>query len=241
MTAGPLFSHTRGPAEVIGVHGAQGHTRWTCFTRRAGLDGDWEAIEWASVPPGGLSGEHLHTRTEEVYVILSGRGEVCLNGDPTRVTAGDMILTTTGTRHSLRNVGDTPLDWLVIELLAPATAAVVRGLPETPEGTGMKSRIVNLREEGTFDPREVFAGPLEEVAIQRLAHGDDLSLEAAGREYTIFVLSGNGRAVHPDTDVELVPGTSVTLPLGARLTIQPGVDGLELFRASLAVPGRGAR
>lgn len=236
MTA-VLVSSTREPAEVVGVHGAAGKTQWTCFTRRAGLVADWEAIEWASVPPGGLSGEHLHTRTEEIYVIMTGRGEMSLDGVGTEVSSGDMILTTTGTRHSLRNTGDVPLDWLVIELLSPQTASAVRGRSKSPERTKMNSKIVNLRSEGRFDPREVFAGGLEETVIEQLSAGNDLSLDATECEHTVFVISGQGVAVHEHGKVELTAGTSVTLPRGARLTIEPGSDGLEIFRASLRIPG----
>ncbi|WP_158013531.1 hypothetical protein [Carbonactinospora thermoautotrophica] len=74
MTEHFVWSTIDTPSEVYGVHGAEGLTYWKCLARRDGLAGPWEAVEWASVPPGGVSGEHLHTRTEEVYFILSGRG-----------------------------------------------------------------------------------------------------------------------------------------------------------------------
>ncbi|GAB3491317.1 cupin domain-containing protein [Amycolatopsis cihanbeyliensis] len=124
----PLIVGDIGSASVVhGVHGTTGVSGWKCFTRRTGLSGDWEAVEWASLPPGGLSGEHVHTRTEELYFIISGHGRMLLDGRPHDVRAGDVILTGLGTRHGLRNVGSEELRWLVIEISAPATAAVLRG------------------------------------------------------------------------------------------------------------------
>jgi mannose-6-phosphate isomerase-like protein (cupin superfamily) len=113
------------PSEVYGVHGSEGLSRWKCLARGAGLSGSWEAVEWAWIPAGGVSGEHLHTRTEEVYFILSGRGEITLNGQPHQVQAGDLILTGVGTRHGLRNTGTDGLGWLVIEMASPATAVAL--------------------------------------------------------------------------------------------------------------------
>ncbi len=126
MHDGVIIADLEDPSVVHGVHGTAGLSRWKCLARRAGLSGAWEAIEWAWLPPGGVSGEHVHTRTEEVYFILSGRGEMLLDGTPRPVGPGDLVLTGLGTRHGLRNVGDEGLGWLVIELLSPATAGVLR-------------------------------------------------------------------------------------------------------------------
>lgn len=79
-------------------------------------------MEWAWIPPGGVSGEHLHTRTEEIYFILSGCGQITVDGRPYQVQTGDLILTSVGTRHGLRNTGTEGLGWLVIEVASPATA-----------------------------------------------------------------------------------------------------------------------
>jgi len=223
------------PVEVHGVHGAAGVTSWTCFSRRAGLDGDWEAIEWASVPVGGVSGEHRHTRTEEIYFILSGQAEVRLDGRPYVLGPGGLVLTCVGSTHALHNVGTSPVDWLVIEMLSPDTAAAVRDRDVSDRRTGMGSKVVNLAELGQFDPREVFAGPLENIALRSLADGETLDLAAHGREHTLFVIEGSGHAKSGSTEVSLAAGTSVTLPLGTELTVLAGQPGLKIFLATMAV------
>jgi mannose-6-phosphate isomerase-like protein (cupin superfamily) len=129
MLSGMTVADVSDPGVVHGVHGTSGESWWKCLARRPGLTGPWEAVEWASLPPGGVSGEHLHTRTEEIYFILRGSGEILLNGRSRPASAGDVILTRLGDRHGLVNSADGPLDWLVVELTAalPFRAATSDG------------------------------------------------------------------------------------------------------------------
>ncbi|WP_441249286.1 cupin domain-containing protein [Kitasatospora sp. McL0602] len=226
-----IVADTRQPADVHGVHGTRGLTQWACLARRAGLRGGWEAVEWARIPPGGVSGEHLHTRTEEVYVLLGGQGEITLDGRPTRVTAGDAVLTGLGTTHGLRNTGTEALEWLVIEMPAapnaPAPAPVLR-----------HAVITNLRRVGPVDPGVVFTGPLRRLEVVRLAPGEKAVLETDGVEHTVFVTTGSGRAATGDVRVPLMPGRALTLPLGTGAALTAGLDGLEYVHAVLAVTER---
>ncbi|NOZ59181.1 MAG: cupin domain-containing protein [Euryarchaeota archaeon] len=63
----------------------------------------------ARVKPGDRTREHLHRKSEEVYYILSGEGEVYLNGKGARVEAGDAVLIPPGTRHYVVNTGEEEL------------------------------------------------------------------------------------------------------------------------------------
>jgi mannose-6-phosphate isomerase-like protein (cupin superfamily) len=235
MRSAVIVADSRRPADVYGVHGAAGLTHWTCLARRTGLHGGWEAVEWAGLPPGAVSGEHLHTRTEEMYLLLRGRGEVTLDGRAHRVAAGDVVLTGLGTRHGLRNTGTEPLEWLVIEMTATETATA----PTTPI---MHSAVVtNLRGIGRLDPRVVFTGPLRALEVLRLPAGGRAHLAAEGMEHTVYVTEGGGRAAPSGAEtgevrVPLAPGTALTLPLGTGVTLTAGPDGLEYVHAELAVP-----
>ncbi|OJT26061.1 hypothetical protein BO221_09540 [Archangium sp. Cb G35] len=253
MREGVIIGDLEDPSVVHGVHGTTGLSQWKCLARRAGLFGSWEAVEWAWIPPGGISGEHVHTRTEEVYFILSGRGEMTLDGKPHPVGPGSLILTGLGTKHGLRNVGDVGLGWLVIELLSPHTAAVLRGAE--PPGPGPAPRpptqrgeedvtnavVLNLRQTYEVNPRGVFTGPLRSIRLVNLKPGQRAELSAAGEEHTLFTLSGSGEISSGDGAVPLKYGVSVTLPLGTGMTVTAGDEGLEYFLASLEVPGGGAR
>ncbi|MER7703591.1 cupin domain-containing protein [Kitasatospora sp. NPDC097605] len=234
MRSAVVIADTTAPADVHGVHGAAGTTQWTCLARRAGLTGDWEAVEWARVPAGGVSGEHLHTRTREVYVLLTGEGEVTLDGRPHAVRAGDAVLTAVGTRHGLRNTGAGPLEWLVIELPA--------GPPAPDPGRRVGSTVVrDLRRAGPLDPSAVLGGPLCLLRHVELATGEGDFLLADGVEHTAFVIGGTGRAGTGGLRVPLRPGTAFTLPLGTALDLAAGAGGLVYLHAELVPGGGGPR
>ncbi|UQA56805.1 cupin domain-containing protein [Polyangium aurulentum] len=249
MREGLIIGDLEDPSVVHGVHGTEGLSKWKCLARRAGLFGAWEAVEWAWLPPGGVSGEHVHTRTEEVYFILSGRGEMSLNGQPRAVGPGDLVLTGLGTKHGLRNVGEHGLGWLVIELLGPATAATLRGASAPADriagqaterkGEGGMAMIVNLLETPEVDPSAVFTGPLRKIGLVHLGPSQRAELCADGAEHALFTLGGSGEAASGEARVPLKYGVAVTLPLGAALEIDAGPDGLDYFLASLEVPSGG--
>ncbi|MEV6977353.1 cupin domain-containing protein [Kitasatospora sp. NPDC093806] len=231
MRSAVVVADTGAPADVHGVHGAAGVTQWACLARRAGLTGAWEAVEWARIPAGGVSGEHLHTRTREVYVLLAGEGEVTLDGRPYPVRAGDAVLTAVGTRHGLRNTGAGPLEWLVIELPADPV-----GGTKGSEDVG-STVVADLRRSGPLDPSAVIGGPLRLLRHVELAPGGRAELAADGVEHTLFVTGGGGRAGIGGLRVPLRAGTAVTLPLGTAVGLAAGPDGLGYVHAELTLPG----
>ena len=65
-----------------------------------------------SFHPG--SGVGLHTQKEdEIYYVLSGRGQMTLDGKTVDVTPGTAVLTRTGSSHSLKQVGTEDLVVLI--------------------------------------------------------------------------------------------------------------------------------
>ncbi|WP_380281054.1 cupin domain-containing protein [Kitasatospora purpeofusca] len=239
MRSAVVIADTTAPADVHGVHGAAGITQWTCLARRAGLAGDWEAVEWARIPAGGISGEHLHTRTREVYVLLTGEGEVTLDGRPHAVRAGDAVLTAVGTRHGLRNTGDGPLEWLVIEL--PAEPPTEPPADRTVPGPFGSTVVRDLRRTGPLDPSAVIGGPLRLLRHVELTTGEREFLIADGVEHTAFVLGGHGRAGAGNVRMPLRPGTALTLPLGTAADLAAGPGGLAYLHAELVPQGGGLR
>ncbi|MGW7425176.1 cupin domain-containing protein [Streptomyces sp. NPDC054813] len=230
-----------GAATVHGVHGAVGRTRWKCFAGRRQLDSATEAVEWASVPPGGLSGEHRHTRTEEIYLVLRGHGEFLFNGAPHRVGPGSLALTAPGNVHGLRNTGDADLDWWVIETLAPGTDAVLSGADLSHPGVPPMGDAVihDLFEERTISTAGVFTGPLRRVESVELDPGRRTELGASDAELAVFVHSGEGRATADGTTAGLSPDTCVTLGAGTSTEFE-AVTPLRLLIVTLALPGHRA-
>jgi mannose-6-phosphate isomerase-like protein (cupin superfamily) len=58
--------------------------------------------------PGSAIGYHLQEK-DEIYCIISGKGEMTVNGKTFTVLAGDAILTRAGNSHGLRPTGDSNL------------------------------------------------------------------------------------------------------------------------------------
>jgi mannose-6-phosphate isomerase-like protein (cupin superfamily) len=240
MSSAVAIGDVRTPAHVVGVHGTTGVSYWKCLTRRLGLFASWEAVEWACIPPGGVSGAHLHTRTEELYFILTGSGRIAWDGGRRDVNPGDLIITPVGARHELTNTGPDPLQWLVIEMSAAAQSAALAGRATKNESTrtGMpvSLHVIHLREVGRFDATAALDGPIRDVRLVRLAAGESLDLDARDSEYTMFTVDGRGTAVTGTAANALTAGVAVTLPLGTRVRAQAADDAeLELFVARLAV------
>jgi mannose-6-phosphate isomerase-like protein (cupin superfamily) len=238
VTVSLLVGSTDNPASVHGVHGAAGVTRWACLASRRDLSSHCEAVEWASVPPDGMSGEHRHTRTEESYFIIRGSGEILLNGAAQPVEPGSLVLTGIGATHGLRNIGATDLDWLVIECLSPATSAVLAGRSrEQGEVPVSNALVVDMTREPSVETSAVFSGPLKRIELVALTSGQERKFASVGVEHTVFVLSGSALAVSGGTQSRLEAGHCVTVPLGGAVTIAAESERVELFTAVLSVDG----
>ncbi|MGH3697354.1 MAG: hypothetical protein ACRDRX_25780 [Pseudonocardiaceae bacterium] len=96
--------------------------------------------------------------------------------------------------------------------------------------------LINLREIREIDARNFLTGPLGRIRLPQLLPGQRETLVADTHEHTLFTVQGTGSAVTGSATVPLQHGVALTLPLGSSVTIEAGVEGLELFIASLATP-----
>lgn len=62
--------------------------------------------------PGSGVGYHEQAE-DEIYYVLSGKGEMTLDGKKVEVTPGTAVLTRTGSSHGLRQVGSEDLTILI--------------------------------------------------------------------------------------------------------------------------------
>ncbi len=120
-----IINSSDGPAEIVGVHGGTGPMFWKRLATGGMLHGDWESFEYCRVPPGSTIGEHVHSRTEEIYYIVAGRGEMSVDDARREVGPGDLIVTPLNGKHGLANIGVSDLEFLVVEVLPPAITAVL--------------------------------------------------------------------------------------------------------------------
>ena len=69
-----------------------------------------QSVAEARLAPGQATERHYHARTEEIYFVLEGEGQMEVDGDRRRIVAGDAILIPPGARHQIRAEG--PLRFL---------------------------------------------------------------------------------------------------------------------------------
>ena len=66
--------------------------------------------------PGAEIGWHVHKGDGETYYILSGKGEYSDNGNIITVGPGDVTFVDEGEGHSMKNIGDEPLEAIALIL-----------------------------------------------------------------------------------------------------------------------------
>jgi mannose-6-phosphate isomerase-like protein (cupin superfamily) len=71
-----------------------------------------QSLAEASLPAGGSTRRHRHPRTEELYVLLEGRGEMEVAGERRSVGPGDAILIPPGALHQITAAAEGPLRFL---------------------------------------------------------------------------------------------------------------------------------
>jgi mannose-6-phosphate isomerase-like protein (cupin superfamily) len=123
--AGVVSDATAGLAQLVGVHGGNGVMQWKRFGTGNMMFSDVDSFEFAELPPGARAGRHVHTRTEELFFVLSGQASIGLGDRTVIVGPGDAILTGFQGVQSVEAIGDEPYRMLVIEALPPEIAAAL--------------------------------------------------------------------------------------------------------------------
>jgi mannose-6-phosphate isomerase-like protein (cupin superfamily) len=71
-----------------------------------------QSLAEARLPAGAATREHYHIRTEEIYYITSGAGQIRIDGEIRDVKSGDAIAIRPGQKHKLWNTGTATLHLL---------------------------------------------------------------------------------------------------------------------------------
>ena len=64
-----------------------------------------QSLAEARLPVGGATQEHFHPRTEEIYFITHGTGQIRIAGETREIKPGDAIAIPPGQKHKLWNTG----------------------------------------------------------------------------------------------------------------------------------------
>ena len=120
-----LIGSTDAPVEVTGAHGGTSSLLWKRFSDGNMMYSDLASFEHVTVPPGGNVGLHVHSRTEEIYFLISGRGLMRVDGETREVGRGDVVLTPLHSAQSFEVLGDEPATFIVMEMFPPAITSVL--------------------------------------------------------------------------------------------------------------------
>ncbi|MDB5128466.1 cupin domain-containing protein [Mucilaginibacter sp.] len=88
------------------------------FSRVSGLSPEFafNFLDFVKVPVAATIGKHTHTvDNQEIYIIISGEGEMIVNGQLCQVTKGDVIVNPIGGTHQLINTGHEEMHLVVVE------------------------------------------------------------------------------------------------------------------------------
>jgi mannose-6-phosphate isomerase-like protein (cupin superfamily) len=205
---------------VTDVHGFPGISGWKQLVPGGTLTGAWEAIELARLPPSGMSGLHRHTRTNEIYFLLAGRGEYLIDGRAEPMPVGHLAVTAVGSVHGLRNIGREDLVWLVAE--ASACSVDVIAPPSFGE-TIVKQSVgpLDLERIGELNLLPYGVAPLRRTGVLRLSSGATWELNTDRGEVFGYLMEGAGFLVVNGVEFAVAAGTGITLTRGekARLTV----------------------
>jgi mannose-6-phosphate isomerase-like protein (cupin superfamily) len=116
-----------GLAKLVGVHGGAGALGWKRLGTGNMMASAIDSYEIAEMPVGSRAGRHVHSRTEELFFVLSGRAAIGLGEETVEVGPGDAILTGFHGIQSVEAIGTEPYRMLILEALPPE---IVAGLPD---------------------------------------------------------------------------------------------------------------
>jgi mannose-6-phosphate isomerase-like protein (cupin superfamily) len=112
-----IFEHEKDIAsKQPGPHNGGGNT--TAFNFFSQAKDFHLAFRKRILHPGSSIGYHLQ-KEDEIYYVLSGKGEMQMNGESFEVTAGDAILTRPGSSHGLRQIGTEDLVIIINYIVEP--------------------------------------------------------------------------------------------------------------------------
>jgi len=114
---GYIVEHDADVAKTeAGPHAGGGQTvGYSFFNRAPGLK---LIFRKRALKPGSAIGYHQQTE-DEIYYVLSGRGEMTLDGKTVDMGPGTAVLTRTGSSHGLKQVGAEDLVILINYEQAP--------------------------------------------------------------------------------------------------------------------------
>lgn len=82
-------------------------------------------VTWVRGEPGSQQGLHAQNHSEQVYVVVRGRGLMIVDDEALEIEAGSAVLIPAGAKHAIRNTGIEQLEY--ISATAPPLPTEISG------------------------------------------------------------------------------------------------------------------
>lgn len=122
------------------VDDIEDRTEENSYFRRVLYTGKNLQLVLMALKPGEEIGEEVHTDRDQFFRVETGKGEVWIDGNKTKIEGDTGIVVPAGARHNVMNTGDEPLKLYTI--YAP---------PEHAEGTVHKTKAEAEASKEHFD------------------------------------------------------------------------------------------
>jgi len=182
-----------------------------------GVYPDWVRFSAIRSLPGQKQGAgvepHYHDN-DEIWLFLSGRGEVWLDGQSHPITPGTLIYTPMGTVHRFQMFTDFANVALVTPLERQQRAAhLVAEQDGPPQRTVPGFVLPGARNTGPFDPGS--RCPMQELREVGLGAGSQIETATLGNNEHWIVLEGSVQLQVEGVELELGPHDLALLKAGA--------------------------
>jgi mannose-6-phosphate isomerase-like protein (cupin superfamily) len=224
---GPIVNDTSGMAYTMSQIGGEGLCRWKMLMNGTHLEGAWNCVEYVVIEPGASIGTHVHTRTEEIYFIVSGHGEMNVNGTTFPCSAGDLITAPIGTAHGIANRSEEEVHFFVVE--------VFPGEGPAAQPTRLHLPSIAVDGKADVDLTPFFTGDWERFRWLEIPAGGSEELMTANTE-VMYVLEGGATvAVDGMREQRGSAGLAVAIPPGTpRRVANAGEAPLRLIVTEVA-------
>ena len=82
--------------------------------RRVLVTGDHEQVVVMCIPPGGDIGDEVHATTDQLFLFVTGRGEIVIDGQRRAIGPDALVFVHAGSRHDILADESSPLRLITV-------------------------------------------------------------------------------------------------------------------------------